>query len=278
VNPRFGVSINATTETDPAAEARHAEELGFDLVTTSDHLAGTRPTFETWTMLVWMAAATDRILVGPDVLGLPYRHPAVIAKMAESLHRLSGGRLILGLGGGGSDPEFEAFGLPVPGPREKVDSLGEAVEVIRKLWAGPAEFEGRHFRLHGQIAPGPETPIPIWLGTYGPRALELTGRVADGWIPSFPYAPPERWRGMRDRVRRAAEEAGRDPGDIEYAYNVGVRVDERTEARRRVVAEELAAMARDGITFFNLWPAGEAPQQRERLAREVIPAVRELAA
>jgi alkanesulfonate monooxygenase SsuD/methylene tetrahydromethanopterin reductase-like flavin-dependent oxidoreductase (luciferase family) len=79
-------------------------------------------------MLTWIAAATSRIRIATRVLGVPYRPPAMVAKMAESLDRLSGGRLILGLGGGYSDAEFRAFGLTVPSPRDKVDGLQEAVE------------------------------------------------------------------------------------------------------------------------------------------------------
>src|ERR671934_629201 len=98
---------------DPVAASRHAESLGFDLVTVSDHLHGRHPSLETWTLLTWLAAGTERISIAPTVLGLPYRHPPIVAKMAESLQRLSGGRLVLGLGGGGVDREFEAFGLEV---------------------------------------------------------------------------------------------------------------------------------------------------------------------
>ncbi|MGH2677482.1 MAG: LLM class flavin-dependent oxidoreductase, partial [Actinomycetota bacterium] len=110
---RIGLSLNPSAELDPAAEAKHAESMGFDLLTVMDHLHGTRPTYETWTVMTWAAAATERMLIGSDVLGMPYRHPAVTAKMAETLQRLSGGRLVLGIGGGGSKEEFRGFGLPV---------------------------------------------------------------------------------------------------------------------------------------------------------------------
>jgi probable F420-dependent oxidoreductase len=278
----FGVSINASAGLDPATEAMHSESLGFDMATVSDHLAGTRPTNETWTMLTWMAGATERIRLGTDVLGLPYRHPAVLAKMAETLDRLSGGRLTLGLGGGGANAEFRAFGLPVRSPREKVDAQAEALRVIRGLWEGEdVTYEGRHFSLHGAtIAPRPENPIPIWMGSYGNRSLALVGREADGWIPSLPYAPPGRYVAMRDRVRKSAEEAGRDPDDITCAYNVGVRIDERAEKSDRVVTggvdevvERLAGFVGMGVNFLNLWPAGGA-DLRERLAEEVVPVLR----
>src|SRR5947199_9269623 len=101
---RFGltVSVAADGTNDPVAYARRAEDLGFDLITVSDHLHGSYPTYETWTVLTWLAASTTRIRVAPMVLGLFYRSPAVVAKMAEALDRLSGGRLVLGMAGGGS--------------------------------------------------------------------------------------------------------------------------------------------------------------------------------
>jgi alkanesulfonate monooxygenase SsuD/methylene tetrahydromethanopterin reductase-like flavin-dependent oxidoreductase (luciferase family) len=277
---RVGYSLRPSTDTDIASEARHAESLGFDLVTWTDHLAGSYPTFETWTALTWAVAATERIRVGSNVLGLPYRHPAVTAKMAESLHRLSGGRLILGLGGGGSDTEFRAFGLPVRPPKEKVDALAEAIEVMRRLWSGEAvTFRGEHYSLEaGQIAPPADRPIPLWLGVYGRRALGIAGRVADGWIPSMRFAPPERWKEMRDNLRRGAEAAGRDLEGFDFAYNIAVRVDERAEGRANVitgspgrVVEELQGLLDMGITFPILWAVGDGFEQRERLAGEVFP-------
>jgi len=283
---RFGVSVDASAAegADPVADARHAESLGFDLLTVSDHIHGRRPTFETWTLLTWIAASTGRISVGTNVLGLPYRPPAVVAKMAESLDRLSGGRLVLGLGAGGSDEEFRGFGLEIRRPGEKIEALEEAVHVIRGVWARtPFTFGGRHFHTEeAAVEPKPARRIPIWFGTYGPRALALTGRVADGWIPSFPFAPPDVVGEMRHRVLSAAAQAGRDPDEVTCAYNLGVMVgdDPGTRARRIVwgppdrVAEELAGFVRMGFTVLNLWPVGNAHEQRERLAGEVIPSVR----
>jgi probable F420-dependent oxidoreductase len=237
---RFGISLStsAAPGADPVAAARAAEALGFDLVTVSDHLAGTHPTFETWTLLTWVAAATARIHLAPTVLGLPYRSPAVTAKMAESLDRLSGGRLVLGLGAGGSDAEFASFGLPVRTPRERVDALDEAIRIIRGLWTEPGfSLEGSHYTVRdAPLEPKPARRIPIWTGSYGPRSLAVTGRVADGWNPSMAYAPPEVVSGMRDRVRRAAADAGRDPDDITCAYNVSVDLRDGAPPRPHVIA------------------------------------------
>jgi alkanesulfonate monooxygenase SsuD/methylene tetrahydromethanopterin reductase-like flavin-dependent oxidoreductase (luciferase family) len=280
----LSVSTAAVPGADPVAAGRRAEELGFDFVSASDHLHGRQPTYEPWTMLSWIAAATSRIRVATRVLGVPYRPPAVLAKMAESFDRLSGGRLILGLGGGAVDKEFRAFGLPVRSPRDKVDGLEEAIRIARGLWSLPGfSFNGRLYRTDGaDLEPKPDRHIPIWLGTYGNRALALTGRLADGWIPSLGYAPPERVVAMRERVLAAAGAAGRDPAEITCAYNVGVRVDGRAEARPDevvgspdAVAERLLGFLELGFTALSLIPLGPGEQeQAERLAREVLPALR----
>jgi probable F420-dependent oxidoreductase len=285
----FGLNVStaATADADPVAHARRAEELGFDFVSANDHLHGRSPTFETWTMLCWIAAGTSRIRLATRVLAVPYRHPAVIAKMGETLHRLSGGRLILGLGGGYSDEEFRAFGLGVRSPRDKVDGLEEAIHIVRGLWSERAfTFRGRLYRTEGaELEPKPDHRIPLWLGTYGNRALAVTGRLADGWIPTLELAPPERVVTMRERVLAAAREAGRDPEEITFVYNMDIRVDERADEPPSVVsgapqavAERLLGFAEMGFTAMNFIPVGPDPlEQAERLAREVIPALRAVA-
>src|SRR6266511_816643 len=217
----LNLSTSAAPGSDPVADARRAEELGFDFVAPSDHPCGTRPTYETWTMLSWVAAATTRIRVATRVLGVPYRPPAMVAKMAETLDRLSGGRLILGLGGGSSDEEFRAFGLRVPTAAEQVDGLAEAIDIARGLWSQRRfTYDGRLYRTDAaELEPKPDRHIPIWLGTFGHRSLALTGRLADGWIPSLGFAPPDRAVVMRERVLAAARDAGRDPDQITCAYN-----------------------------------------------------------
>jgi alkanesulfonate monooxygenase SsuD/methylene tetrahydromethanopterin reductase-like flavin-dependent oxidoreductase (luciferase family) len=279
------VTTSARRDADPVAAARRAEELGFDFVSASDHPSGTHPTYETWTLLSWVAAATSRIHIATRVLGVPYRSPAMVAKMAESFDRLSGGRLVLGLGGGASDEEFRAFGLGVRTPREKVDGLAEAVRIIRGLWTRPRlTFEGRAYRVDdAPMEPKPTRRIPIWLGTFGPRALAVTGELADGWIPSLGYAPPDRVVEMRQRVLAAARAAGREPSAITCAYNLGVRLGERptddpsvVSGSTEAVADRLAGFVAAGFTTLNLIPVGPGRgEQTERLAAEVVPRVRE---
>lgn len=284
----LGLSTSAAPGADPVADARRAERLGFDFVSASDHPCGSHPTYETWTMLSWVAAATSRIRVATRVLGVPYRPPAMVAKMAETLDRLSGGRLILGLGGGYSDEEFRAFGLGVPSPRDKVDGMEEAILIARGLWSTPGfTFDGRLYRTEAaDLAPKPDRDIPVWLGTYGNRALAVTGRLADGWIPSLGFAPPERIGPMRERLAAAARAAGRDPREITCVYNVAVRVGEPADPDPGLVAGAPAAVAERllgftglGFTAFNLQPAGPDPaEQTERLASEVLPILRSAAA
>jgi alkanesulfonate monooxygenase SsuD/methylene tetrahydromethanopterin reductase-like flavin-dependent oxidoreductase (luciferase family) len=283
---RFGlnVSTSAAPGADPVADARRAEELGFDFVSASDHLHGEQPSYETWTMLSWIAAETSSLRVATRVLAVPYRSPAVLAKMAETFDRLSGGRLILGLGGGYSDAEFRAFGMGTPTPRDKVDGLEEAIRIIRGLWSEPTlRFQGRRYRTDGaQLEPKPDHHIPIWLGTYGNRALAVTGRLADGWIPSLGFAPPEQARAMRDRIFQAALKAGRRTEEITCAYNVVVRVDEHADPQPSTVSgspttviERLRGFLGMGFTALNFMPEGPGTdEQAERLAKEVLPALR----
>jgi probable F420-dependent oxidoreductase len=283
---QFGLNVPTSAEpgADPVAYARKAEELGFDFLSASDHPEGTDPTFETWTMLAWIAAATSRIRIATRVLGMPYRSPAMLAKMAETLDRLSGGRLILGLGGGSADDEHRAFGFGVRSPKDKTDGLEEAVAIIRGLWTEPSfTFTGRLYHTDAaNLEPKPEHAIPIWLGTFAPRGLALTGRLADGWIPSLGYAPPDEVTVLRQRVLEAAEAAGRDPAEITCAYNLEVRIGEPTGTDPSVVsgspdavAERLAGFVELGFSTLNFMPSGPGlDEQVERLATEVIPAVR----
>jgi alkanesulfonate monooxygenase SsuD/methylene tetrahydromethanopterin reductase-like flavin-dependent oxidoreductase (luciferase family) len=286
----LGLSTSAAPGSDPVSTAVTAERLGFDFVSASDHPCGTNASYETWTLLSWVAASTHMIGICTKVLGVPYRSPAMVAKMAETMDRLSGGRLILGLGGGSADAEFRAFGLRVPSPRDKVDGLEEAIRIAHGLWTEQRfTFEGRLYHTDAaDLEPKPQRRIPIWLGTFGPRALAVTGRLADGWIPSLGHAPLEELPAMRERIFAAAHDAGRDPADIKLALNLEVRVDDRAQSQRDVVTgdanavvEQLAGLVELGFTAMNFQPvadcAADHAEQLERLATEVIPPMREAA-
>ncbi len=291
-NLQFGVNIHIGIQpgVDPVTEALHAEQLGFDVVTLhGDVLHGNNPSFELWTLLCWVAAHTTSIRVAPVVLALPHRHPAVQAKMAETLDRLSGGRLILVLGAGGpmNEPAYRALGRASRSPREKVQALEEAVDLLRGLWSASGfSYPGQHFRTEGAtIEPKPGHAVPIWLGVFGDQMLDLVGRKADGWLPTYQFLEPEQAYRKLEHIRRVAEQAGRNPDGITFGYNVPIQVSEGAVTNRwriagstRKVAGQLATIARHGFTFLNVWPVGEATMQRERLARDVLPAVRDLLA
>ena len=282
------VGVNVPTSTagalGPVERARLAEDLGFDFVSANDHPCGTAGSYEVWTMLCWIAARTDRIKVASRVLGLPYRAPAMVAKMAESLARLSGGRLILGLGGGSADDEFRAFGLNVPTPKEKVEGLEEAVQIIRGLWSSADfTFEGAHFNTRAaNIEPKPESRIPVWLGTFGPKALRATGRVADGWIPSLSMAPPEKIPRMKEHIAAGADDVGRSADEVAFVYNIDLHMGNGPNLAPHVlagspeqVAEQLAALAPLGLSGINLsFTGGPYEEQIQGFGHDVLPVLR----
>ncbi len=168
-----------------------ADRAGLDLVTFQDHPYQPR-LLDAWTLLSYVAARTSRISLAPNVLNLPLRPPAVVARAVAALDRLSGGRAELGLGAGGFWDAIEAMGGRRLTPGQGVDALEEAIDVIRALWAvdepRKARFDGRYYTLAGAArGPAPLHDVGIWIGAYKPRMLALTGRKADGWLPSLPY-------------------------------------------------------------------------------------------
>ena len=283
----FGLNVPTGAEKghDPLGLATRADALGFDFVSSNDHPCGTNPNFETWTLLTWIAASTQRVRIATRVLGVPYRPPAIVAKMAETLDRLSGGRLILGLGGGYSDEEFRAFGLDVPSPRAKVEGLEDAINITKGLWSENSfTYEGKHYRTeNADIAPKPDHRIPIWVGTYGKRALRLTGRLADGWIPSLSEdAAPERIPEMIDAIDRGAEAAARDSTAIQRVYNLTVDLNAPrgkdpylVSGTSEEVVDQLAHFVSLGFDAFNFGVVGDAiDDQLDQLSQNVVPELR----
>jgi alkanesulfonate monooxygenase SsuD/methylene tetrahydromethanopterin reductase-like flavin-dependent oxidoreductase (luciferase family) len=281
-NLLIGVGITTSADEDPVTDAVTAEALGYDFVSASDHPVGTHTSYETLSLLTWIAARTNRIKVATRVLGVPFRRPAMLAKTAESLSRLSDGRLILGLGAGHSDDEIRALGVPALTPREKIDGLAEAIEILRGAWTHPSYTqEGKIHSVDAlTLEPKPTTPIPVWLGTFGPRALAVTGRLADGWIPSLGFASPARIPEMLDRVRTAAITANRPAEAVRAIYNVPIhidvtatRTDDTVTGSPTDVLDQLRAFTELGFTGFNVIP--ETPDDIRTFAEEVLPALRQ---
>src|SRR5699024_4655079 len=185
-----------------------ADGAGLDLMGVQDH-PYQRRFLDTWSLMPMLLARTERVRVFPDVANLPLRRPALLAKAAASLDVLSGGRFELGLGAGSFWEAVAAMGGPNRTPREAADALLEAIEVIRAMWSGQrsVRFAGEHYQLSGvRPGPAPAHPIGVWLGVLGPRLLRELGRVADGWVPSSSYAPPEQLADKHARIDRGARE------------------------------------------------------------------------
>ena len=276
---KFGYFLIPDADTPLLSVAREVEQLGLDYVAVQDH-PYQRRFVDTWTLLSMIAATTSRIGLFPDVANLPLRPPAVMAKAAASIDLLSGGRFELGLGAGGFWDAIEAYGGPRRTPGAALAALAEGIEVIRRIWSGDRNlrFEGQHYHLRGaHSGPVPAHPIGIWLGVYGPQALKLVGRMADGWVPSFRgdlKAIPE----MTKRLDDAAADAARDPASIRRILNVsGTITDGVSNGMLRGPVnhwvEELTDLAITyGFDTFILWAEGEG--QLSRFAEQVMPAVR----
>lgn len=281
----FGSNIDPASAdpTWPLRLARAIEAAGLTFAGIQDHPYNTNH-FDTWTLLATLAQATTRLRFFPNVANLPLRPPAMLAKAAATLDVLTNGRVELGLGAGYFWEGIAAMGGPSRSPGEAVDALEEAIQVIRLFWSGERSirFQGQHYTLKGaRPGPQPAHALGIWLGAYGPRMLELTGRLADGWIPSMSYAPPEKLPEMQQRINQAAADAGRPPQDIRRVYNIMGRigpgsghdpldgpVSQWTEELTRFVVEL-------GMDTFMFWPSEEPVRQIELFAAEVVPGVLE---
>jgi alkanesulfonate monooxygenase SsuD/methylene tetrahydromethanopterin reductase-like flavin-dependent oxidoreductase (luciferase family) len=291
----FGANVDpAAAHLDRAlAQARLAEDLGYDLVGIQDHPYN--PTFgDTWTLFAAIGAQTTRLRLLPNVLNLPLRPPAMLAKAAATLDLLTGGRFELGLGAGAFWDGIASYGGPTRTPGEAVAALTEAMAVIRAAWQPPArgrvaDVAGQHYQFHAQPGPAPAHPIGIWLGVNGPRMLRLTGAQADGWLVSATYVPPEEIPARQAIIDAAARAAGRDPHAIRRAYNLAglvlppVQPQTLRAARPGVLVapaerwvETLVGYYRDlHLDTFVYWPVGDDKEGQFRLFAEgVIPAVR----
>jgi len=268
---QFGVFITPAAQPErPLAVAALADELGFDLIGVQDHPYQSR-FVDTWTLLTAMAMRTKRIHVFPDVANLPLRPPAILAKAAATLDLLTGGRVELGLGAGGSFEAIKAIGGPMRTRGESVDALEEAIHVIRLMWSGDrgVRFEGKHYQLAGvHTGPPPAHPVGIWLGAYKPRMLSLVGRAADGWVPSLGYMQPAGLLDGNRRIDEAAAAAGRDPRAIRRVLNAGADVP--VELFTSLTVEQ----GMDTYVIGGL----EDPDALRWFASDVIPAVRDAVA
>lgn len=222
---KFGMYLSTPTPATSAyiVDAQRAEQMGFDSLWAADHLltvpsGGKVP--EVWTMFTAIAGTTRHIRMGTCVSDSFRCHPSVFAQKLATLDCLSNGRINLGMGAG-EMMNLEQFGIPWKKP---VSRLIEAVEIMRKLWSGEVfSYEGEFWQLKNaflQINPLQES-IPIYFGANGPRTRELTGKMADGWIPCS--MSPALYKKHLEEVKEGARKAGRSMDEIDrvlYVYTI----------------------------------------------------------
>jgi alkanesulfonate monooxygenase SsuD/methylene tetrahydromethanopterin reductase-like flavin-dependent oxidoreductase (luciferase family) len=263
---------------DVRAVAVAAEDAGLDSVWIADHLIIAKPgepvtgMHDGWTMLSAVAAVTERIEVGPLVLCASFRSPGVIATMAATLATVSNGRLILGLGAGWHDPEYEAFGYPTD---HRVGRFSESLEIVaRLLRGGPVTLEGRFQTVRDAIlAPAPRYRIPVLVAADGPRMLRLTAHWADAWVTAWYGLPDDELRDAFAALDAALLGEGRPTTEVERFVGIDIRdPEEPADADSRPIAavgEALAdvidAYAALGVDHLIVRPRSRTPRAVERI-------------
>ncbi len=251
--------------------ARVAEDLGFSGLFRSDHFTNPDPpdrdALELWVSLTWLASHTRRLIFGPLVTPLSFRHPVLTAWMAAAVDDLSGGRLILGLGAGWQVREHEMFGFDLLPLRERFIRFREGVEVIYRLLrsAEPVDFQGRFFRLKGAtLRPRPQRPggPPLLIGGNGIRqTLAIAARYADEW--NAVLVPPDRFRALNARLNEYLAREGRSPEQVRRSLMTGLVFGRDTaEVRRKLAGRSEEALRARGILIGT---PSEIRDQIERL-------------
>jgi F420-dependent oxidoreductase-like protein len=298
---RFGVhtGLQHTSIGDLRPLWSRIEELGFDWISIWDHFyaadnTGNPHSLEAVASHAALAATTSRVLCGSLVYSAGYRHPAVLANTMATLDQLAGGRIVLGLGAGWLQREYEVYGLQYGPPGERLRLLEEYVQCVRGLLTeARTTFDGQFFHLRdAECEPKPEQArLPIWIGGGGEKVtLRIAARHADGW--NVPFVPPDVWAHKAKVLDEHCHDAGRDPATIAKAVNVGMAFTDE-ELRRQFgpmseyvkpgvlsgsvqeMVDKVGHYVSAGASFVIL--AMRAPFDRdglERFAGEVIPAVR----
>jgi len=291
LNPYEGITEHGIPRwNDLKAMTQYAEAAGFDSIWVPDHLVVDWPDarygqWECWSVLSALAAVTTRIEIGSLVVCTGFRNPALLARMADTLDEISGGRLILGLGAGWHEPEFRAFGYPFD---HRVDRFEEALRIIHTLLrTGRIDFKGKYYearecelRSCGPRREGP--PIMIGAGADRPRALRLTAEYADYWN-GFGVNRVDRLPPILRAVDTACAKAGRDPATLQRTATLLIDLpgSEKSSSAfwlnfrsarmpatgtSEELAELLRAFARTGIGHVQIWLAPHSLAGIERFA------------
>ncbi|MEW5991944.1 MAG: LLM class flavin-dependent oxidoreductase [Chloroflexota bacterium] len=268
----------APTFDETLAFARHAESVGLDSIWIFDHLLFRVPgeaeegVREAWTTLAALAPLVPRVELGALVMCSSFRNPALMAKMAATLDDLSGGRVILGLGSGWHDPEYEAFGYPTD---HKVGRFAEDLEITARL------LRGERVTLRGQwrevvdavLLPPPARPVPILVAAKGERMLRLTATWAQAWNTAWFGRVDDRLRTRLAALDAACEAVGRDP--VTVRRTVGIRLHEPgsgaddalgLDAGAAGLADFLDELAGLGIADALVWSISKSRGAVDRIA------------
>jgi alkanesulfonate monooxygenase SsuD/methylene tetrahydromethanopterin reductase-like flavin-dependent oxidoreductase (luciferase family) len=178
-----------------------------------------RPVIECWSTLCFLAGKYPDLRLSPLVLGQSYRNPALVAKMAATVHYLTGGRMIFGIGAGWKQDEYRAFGWEFPAASMRIEQLEEAVQIIKAMWTQtPATFEGKHYRIHDAYCEPKPSPLPpIMIGGGGERfTLPVVARHADWW--NIPFCTAEEYQHKQASLQIHCNTAGRDYTSIRKTY------------------------------------------------------------
>lgn len=261
-----------------AAFARHAEAAGLDSVWVFDHLlfrfpdAPERGVQEAWTTLAALAPLVPRVELGSLVMCSSFRNPALMAKMAATLQDLSGGRVILGLGSGWHDPEYEAFGYPTD---HRVGRFAEDLEIAARLLRGErVTFRGRWRAVtDAALLPPPARPVPILVAAKGERMLRLTATWADSWNTAWFGRVVERLRARLAALDAACAAVGRDPATMRRT--IGIRLHDPgtgatdptgLDADAAGLADLLDELAPLGVDDALIWSIPKSPAAVDRIA------------
>ena len=271
--------------------ATTADANGLDLFTVADHLYfGDR--LDAYTTVGFALGRTSHIAGLVAVTCLPTRPAPLLARVITSLSALSGGRVVLGVGAGFIWDMITKLGVPRLTPGAAVRAMEEAIALIKALCGGPdpVTFDGDFYQVYG-LDPAPVPAPPVWTGSVGPRSLAVTGRAADGWVPSMGSDwLSTLYRESRPRIDEAAVAAGRDPSAIVDIFNFGGRITPSPLAQTRGEdgrwiggsatqwIEEMASAVIDhraGSFIFRATDDTPAPVALAMFAQEIVPAVRE---
>lgn len=258
-----------------------------------DHLQmDDQPLLEGWTALTYWAALQPQLNIGHVVLCHSFRHPALLARMTATLHYLTGGRFILGIGAGWKEDEYRAYGYDFPSASTRIAELEETVQVIKALWTEKqATIHGKHYQIaEAYCEPKPDALPPIMIGGTGPRMLRLIAGSADWWNVS--WRGIETYRQLVAECERACDEVGRDPATLRRTWYGGCLCAENEAELRRLntdnntaesslvgtpqqVIEQMQSFIDLGVDHFELALPFEHPMSKhcyELLAHDVLPA------